>query len=354
MVLQPLIIGYILLSILEKTYEIFAISAILYISFIIFCRDTEVFINMRSDKPKRKKRTWLRVTGIVLLLLVIGIGAYAFTVWNSLTDAVDTMHQPVERETSKREESLSLSKKEPFSVLMLGVDEREGDSGRSDTMIVLTVNPEKKSVKMLSIPRDTRTEIVGHGTTDKINHAYAFGGVAMSMDTVENFLDIPIDYYMQINMEGFKDIVDAVGGVTVNNDLDFTYDGVHFAKGSITLDGEDALKFSRMRKQDPRGDFGRQLRQRLIIQAVLKEGASLNSLTNFNDIFSALSKNIKTNLTFDEMVDIQKNYKDAAGSIDQMTITGTGQTINKIWYLIVSDAEKTKIQNELKEHLAVN
>ncbi|MCE4049444.1 MULTISPECIES: LytR family transcriptional regulator [Bacillaceae] len=309
---------------------------------------------MRSEKPKKKKRKWLRITGIILLILLIGIGAYVYTVYNSLSNAVNSMHEPVDRETTKRTETLSLEQQEPFSVLMLGVDERDGDSGRSDTMIVMTVNPEKKSVKMLSIPRDTRTEIVGHGTTDKINHAYAFGGVAMSMDTVENFLDIPIDYYMQINMEGFKDIVDSVGGVTVNNDLDFTYEGVHFPEGQVTLDGEKALKFSRMRYEDPRGDFGRQLRQRMIIQAVLKEGASLNSLTNFDDIFAALSKNIKTNLTFDEMVDIQKNYKQAAGNIEQLTINGTGQTIDGVWYLIVDDAEKTNIQTELKDHLKVN
>lgn len=307
---------------------------------------------MRSEKPKKKKRKWLRITGLILLILLIGIGVYGYTIWNSLTSAVDSMHEPVDRETTKRTETLNLEQQEPFSVLMLGVDERDGDSGRSDTMIVMTVNPEKKSVKMLSIPRDTRTEIVGHGTTDKINHAYAFGGVAMSMDTVENFLDIPIDYYMQINMEGFKDIVDSVGGVTVNNDLDFTYVGVHFPKGEVTLNGEKALKFSRMRYEDPRGDFGRQLRQRLIIQAVLKEGASLNSLTNFDDIFAALSKNIKTNLTFDEMVNIQKNYKQAAGNIEQFTINGTGQKIDGIWYLLVDDAEKTKIQTALKDHLS--
>ncbi|MGG4407119.1 LytR family transcriptional regulator [Niallia taxi] len=308
---------------------------------------------MRSEKPKKKKRKWLRIIGLILLILLIGIGVYGYTIWNSLTSAVDSMHEPVDRETTKRTETLNLEQQEPFSVLMLGVDERDGDSGRSDTMIVMTVNPEKKSVKMLSIPRDTRTEIVGHGTTDKINHAYAFGGVAMSMDTVENFLDIPIDYYMQINMEGFKDIVDSVGGVTVNNDLDFTYEGVHFPKGEVTLNGEKALKFSRMRYEDPRGDFGRQLRQRLIIQAVLKEGASLNSLTNFDDIFAALSKNIKTNLTFDEMVNIQKNYKQAAGNIEQFTINGTGQKIDGIWYLLVDDAEKTKIQTALKDHLSV-
>ncbi|MFT8322878.1 MAG: LytR family transcriptional regulator [Bacillus sp. (in: firmicutes)] len=308
---------------------------------------------MESNKPKKKKRVWLRITLSILLLVILAVGAYVVTVYKSLTDAVDTMHQPVERTTSKRVETIELKNKEPFSILMLGVDERDGDSGRSDTMIVLSVNPNNNSVKMLSIPRDTRTEIIGHGTTDKINHAYAFGGVAMSMDTVENFLDIPIDYYMQINMDGFKDIVNSVGGVTVNNDLDFTYEGVHFPKGSINLDGEKALKFSRMRYDDPRGDYGRQLRQREIIQAVIKEGASLNSLANFGDIFNALSKNIKTNLTFDEMVEIQQHYKNAANNITQETITGSGQTINKVWYLVVPESEKEKIQNEMKKQLEI-
>lgn len=89
-------------------------------------------------------------------------------------------------------------------------------------MIVLTVNPNDKSMQMVSIPRDTRTEIIGKGFDDKINHAYAFGGPEMSIATVENFLDIPIDYFVQVNMESFKDIVDAVGGVTVNNKLEFS------------------------------------------------------------------------------------------------------------------------------------
>ncbi|RFU61506.1 LytR family transcriptional regulator [Bacillus sp. V59.32b] len=300
-------------------------------------------------RQRKKKKKWPKIVGIICLLLLVAGGAYVYSVYNSLTNAVETMHTPVDREKS----DIAFNKKEPFTVLMLGVDEREGDRGRSDTMIVLAVNPETNSVKMLSIPRDTRTEIVGHGTTDKINHAYAFGGVKMAMDTAENFLDIPIDYYMQINMEGFKDIVDAVGGVTVNNDLDFTSEGVHFAKGQITLNGEEALNYSRMRKQDDRGDFGRQLRQRQIIQAVLKEGASVSTLTNYDDIFKALSTNVKTNLTFDEMVDIQQNYRSAAKKVDQMTIESTGTKINGVYYGIVSDEEKQRVQKELKTQLKI-
>ncbi|KON70179.1 trascriptional regulator [Peribacillus butanolivorans] len=308
---------------------------------------------MRNEKKKKKKRTWLKVVGIVVLLIILGGGAFAFSVWNSLTKTVDTMHTPIDRNTDKRTKDLALSDQEPFSILMLGVDERDGDKGRSDTMIVLTVNPQKKSVKMLSIPRDTRTEIVGHGTQDKINHAFAFGGAAMSMDTVENFLDIPIDYYMKINMEGFKDIVDAVGGVTVQNNLDFTYEGVHFAKGSINLNGEEALKYSRMRYDDPNGDYGRQSRQRSIIEAVITEGASISSLTKYDKVFDALSRNIQTNLTFDDMMDIQKNYRDASKDISQSTIQGNGKKIDGIYYNIVSEEEQEKVQTELKEHLSI-
>ena len=92
----------------------------------------------------------------------------------------------------------------------------------------------------------------------------------MSVKTVENFLDVPIDYYIEVNMEGFKDIVDAVGGIDINNDMDFTIDNVHYPKGDLHLDGEKALLFTRMRYQDTRGDFGRQMRQRQVIQAVIK------------------------------------------------------------------------------------
>ncbi len=307
---------------------------------------------MRSEKRK-KKRTWLRVTGIVVLLLIIGIGGYVYSVYRSLTNAVDTMHQPLDRKSEKRAEDVSLENKQPFSVLLLGVDQRKGDKGRSDTMIVLTVNPKLNSVKMLSIPRDTRTEIVGKGTVDKINHAYAFGNEEMSMNTVEHFLDIPIDYFIKVNMEGFRDIVDAVGGITVNNDLDFSQGGYHFPKGQVTLDGKKALAYTRMRYDDPRGDFGRQLRQREIIQGVMREGASLSSLTKYQGIFSALGNNVRTNLTFDQMMDIQKNYRSAAGNIEQMTIKGDGSKINGIYYYIVPDKEKQRLHNELTAQLEV-
>jgi LCP family protein required for cell wall assembly len=306
---------------------------------------------MRSDKHRKKKR-WPKVVGIILLILILGGGLYGFMVYRSLDNALNSIHKPLERDKSeKRKQELALENKDPFSVLLLGVDERKNDKGRSDTMIVLTVNPKDESMEMLSIPRDTLTEIVGKGNKDKINHAYAFGGIPMAIDTVEKFTDIPIDYYIKMNMDGFKDIVDAVDGVNVKNDLSFSSDGFDFPKKELSLNGEEALAYARMRHGDPRGDFGRQLRQRQVIEGVINKGASLSSLWNYNDIFKALGSNVETNLTFNEMISIQKNYSAARKNTQQFTVKGEGQTIDGIWYYIVTDEEKQNIQDRLKKHL---
>jgi LCP family protein required for cell wall assembly len=309
---------------------------------------------MRSDKHKhkKKKRRGLKVFLAILAILLMGVGVYAYSVYHSLNKAVDSMHAPIARHQSdKRLHPVSLDNKDPFSVLILGVDQRKNDTGRSDTMILAAVNPEKQSVQLLSIPRDTRTEIVGKGTEDKINHAYAFGGVPMSIATVEKFLDIPIDFYIKVNMEGFKDIVDAVNGVTVQNDLDFTYEGEHFPKGTLHLNGVQALKYSRMRYDDPRGDFGRQIRQRQILEGILAKGMDFSSLWKYGDILNALEKNVKTNLTMDDMMKIQQNYKAARKHIYQNEIKGEGTKINGIYYYIVSDSEKQRLSQLFKDQL---
>ena len=307
---------------------------------------------MRQQKQKRKRK-WLRVLGIACLILFLTLSGLIYYAWHTFSKNIDSMHNPLDRVSELREEDVSLSNSEPFSVLLVGVDKRDGDSGRSDTMIVLTVNSSTNKIEMLSIPRDTRTEIIGHGTVDKINHAYAFGGIEMSMDTVENLLDIPIDYYIEVNMESFKDIIDALNGVTVENNLDFTYDGVHFPIGTITLDGEDALKYSRMRYEDPNGDFGRQQRQRQIIEAVISKGASFSSLTRFDDIFDTLGENVSTNLSFKEIMSIQKNYKSAVNNIEDATLQGSGTKIGGVYYYIPNEEHLSEVKANLKEQLEI-
>nr|WP_309098524.1 LytR family transcriptional regulator [Fredinandcohnia onubensis] len=312
---------------------------------------------MEKTKKKKMSKTkkWIVSLVTIIGVLILGLGGYAFYLYSSVENTVESMHIPIDREKSeKRTEAVEFKERDPISILLMGVDERKGDSGRSDTLIVLTVNPNEKSTQMVSIPRDTRTEIIGKGFDDKINHAYAFGGPEMAIDTVENFLDIPIDYYIQVNMESFKDIVNAVGGVTVDNSFAFSSGGYSFDEGSITLNGDEALAYSRMRYEDPRGDFGRQDRQRQIIQAVIKQGASLTSLPKAGDILNIFGENIQTNLTFDQMLDIQKNYKAASTTLEQSQIAGRGTRIDGIYYYIVPEEERTALTAKLKQHLEMS
>ncbi|PER86559.1 LytR family transcriptional regulator [Bacillus cereus] len=299
-----------------------------------------------------RKRIVFWILGI-LGVIIIGSGIYAYNIYSSVTKTLDEVHKPLKRDKdSKGTDETKINKSEPISILLLGADERGNDKGRSDSLMVITLNPKNNSMKTLSVPRDTYTEIVGKGKSDKINHAYAFGGIDMSVATVEKFLNIPINFYIEVNMEGFKDIVDAVDGVDVNNDLEFSLERNHFKKGNIHLNGKEALAFTRMRKEDPRGDFGRQMRQRQVMQAVIKKGAGFSSLTSYGNVLTAIQKNVKTNLTQDQMFDMQKNYKDCLKNSEDIQIPGDGhKAADGIWYYYASDQAKQDLTNKLKVHL---
>jgi len=301
-----------------------------------------------------KKKILFWILGIIGVLVIAG-GVYAYTVYSNVSNALNTVHKPLDRDKSdKRDKKVEIADNKPISILLMGVDQEDNGTGRSDSLMLFTLNPKTKSMKITSIPRDSYTEIVGKGKKDKINHAYAFGGIDMSVKTVENFLNVPVDHYIEVNMAGFKDIVDAVGGVDVNNDLEFTSRNQHFAKGNIHLNGETALKYTRMRYEDPRGDFGRQMRQRQVIQAVIKKGASVSSLASYGDVLKAIEKNVKTSLTQDQMFDIQKNYKDCMQNSEEIQIPGDGhKAADGIWYYYVPDAAKQDITNKLRAHLEV-
>lgn len=313
-----------------------------------------------SNKRKKQRRPrWLRIILIAMTLFIIGGGIYLYNVYSNVVNAVDNMNSPLDREVSeKRPEEVLFNDKDPLSILLVGVDEREGDNGRTDSMLVMTLNPDLKSSKIVSIPRDTRAELIDpddpeENTVSKMNHAYAFGGIEMTINSIEHFLNVPIDYYVEINMEGFKDIVDAVGGIDVYNEYEFELDGVFLTEGQHHLDGEEALQYARMRKQDPLGDFGRQERQKEVISKVIDKGLSLKTLTSYDDILSALEKNVKTNLTLDEILAIQKQYKEAAETIEKVEIPGENETINDVYYYSVDDETRQTLSDEIRTHLGL-
>lgn len=316
---------------------------------------------MEQKKSKKKKNSLMKKVGYsigaVFLVLLIAGGLFTWKIYSDVTSTTDEIYQDVDKEEA-RQKPVEIGNKEPFSVLLLGVDTGDlgrTEQGRSDTMMVVTVNPNTEQTSILSIPRDTYTEIVGRGTMDKINHAYAFGGVSMSMNTVQNLLDIPIDYYVEVNMQGVKDIVDTLGGVQVTPPLSFDIEGYSFTEGqTVTLDGNKALAYSRMRYEDPNGDYGRQARQRQIIVAAMSKVASLSTITNYQGILNTLENTMQTNLSFDNMVSIFNDYRGAASNINEIQLEGSGTKIDGIYYAIVDDNDLFKMSSLLKEQLEIN
>lgn len=318
----------------------------------------------RSNKnrnKKKKKSVGKIVLSIVLLIMLVvtAVGGYvAWQVWSDLQSTTEEMYEDAEdreEHTARQEKPVDVDKGEdPFSVLLLGID-IDGDNveyGRSDTMMLVTVNPNTNKTTIVSIPRDTYTEIIGRGTQDKINHAHAFGKASMAMNTVQNLLDIPVDYYLSVNMESMQQMVDAVGGITVTPPLSFSQGEYQFTQGEPThMDGAKALAYTRMRKSDPEGDYGRQLRQRQVIEGAMKSIASVDSIMNYRSILGTMGNTMKTNMSFDEMQDLFSNYRGAANDIEQDQLSGSGTMMNGIYYEIIPEEELNRVQNHLKSEL---
>ncbi|GEN87139.1 LCP family protein [Oceanobacillus sp. FSL W8-0428] len=306
-----------------------------------------------DNKIRKKRKKWPFIVGGIILFFVLVIGGGAFFVWSQVGKVVESMHNPLERDNDpgrKDEINRLYNDSDAVNILLLGVDERDGDAGRSDTMILLSLNPKTDSMVMLSIPRDTYVNIPGRGM-DKINHAYAFGGTQLSVETVEQAFDLPVHSYIRVNMEGFEQGIDALGGVTVQNSTAFSQDGHEFNEGNVNLNGEEALSYIRMRKQDSRGDMGRNERQRDVIVAAMDEAASFSSITKASNILDILGNNVQTDLDMKRLQTLFKDYSGTRKNVETLEISGDGQTINGVWYYIVPEEEINHINSTITEHM---
>lgn len=197
----------------------------------------------------------------VSVVLVGGITGWAVYSANKINTKVYEKLNPSDEQYDLDYDQL---KQEPFNVLLLGVDTGEfgrTDSGRSDSMIVAHINLKKKEYTLMGVERDLLVDIADQGMQDKLNAAYAYGGASCSVKTVEKMLDIQIPYFVSIDMGDFQKILKEIGAVQVENEFEFSSDGFDFPKGKLTLSPEEALSWARMRYEDPRGDYGRQMRQ---------------------------------------------------------------------------------------------
>jgi len=315
----------------------------------------------RSDKNKKmglptKIVLWfLGILVVLALLAVIYLGFKIFSVGGSI-------HNPLDRDKSSlRDKEVNLDDGDPFTIALFGVDsdaKRDANGGgqRSDTVMVLSINPQKKTTEIVSIPRDTQAEIVGKGTKEKINHAYAYGGPDMAVKSVEKLLNVPIDHYATIDMDGMKDMIDTVGGIDVTSNASFSYDGYQFSEGVQShMDGEEAMAFIRSRKEEGAGgDFGRQERQQLVIQGLANKLTSVSSVTHFNSLMNHVEDNVKTDLTVGELNKIRSNYNDANKQVNRHQLEGQGGIQEDgLYYFIPSESSLSEIESNIKDNLGM-
>ena len=313
----------------------------------------------RSQKHKKPKKRWFRIFVITFLVVLIAGGATFAYVANKTFQTAKQSEVELSRgdKSEKRAAAVDLTK-DHFSVLLVGTDERKGDtSSRADTMIVATFNKAEQSISMLSIPRDSLVMIPSVGYEDKINHSYAYGGIDSTIETVESLLDIPIDYYGAINFNGVVAIVDAVGGIDVDVKLPIDtlnssdkQGGVKLEPGLQRLNGEEALAYARMRYQDPEGDIGRTKRQQQVVQAIIDQSTSFGSITKLNKLMDATGDNFTTNMSLTEAFQLQPFAK-SLNAVNRIDLKGADTKINGTYYYQLDPASLSDAKSTLKEQL---
>ena len=299
----------------------------------------------------QRHKIWKWVLIIIGLFIVADVALLGKMYFDAKKSANSTYKQV---KTNKLRNTPDLNNGKPFTVLILGTDTGEYGrtyQGRSDTMMLAAVSPKEKKTTLVSIPRDTKVAIPGYGYNNKINAAYSYEGTKGAVNIVQSYLDVPVDYYIEMNMKGLEELSAAVGPVKVENDLEFTNLNKTFKKGTVTINEDNILAYTRMRYEDPRGDYGRQLRQRMVLEALVKKIATIGSITKYQSILNAISSNMKTNLTFDDMKAIATKYG-SASEIEQVQLQGESQMIDGVSYEVVPQSNLDKVTSQLKKALA--
>ncbi|UYX52425.1 LCP family protein [Bacillus thuringiensis] len=338
--------------------------------------------NTRS-KPKNSKKKTKIIISVILLVLIIG-GGYTWFLVNKASSAVrNAAHDLARGDKSDLRAKAVKPITNNVSVLIMGVDESDvrgkeyGEAIRTDALLLATFNKDSKTVKLLSIPRDTYTYIPVEKKKDKITHAHAFGstkngkdgGPQASIDAVEKLMNVPVDYFVKFNFKSFMKIVDDLGGIEVDVPVEFTEqdsndnaDAIHLKKGVQKLNSEEALALARTRHID--SDAMRGQRQQLVIEAILKKLTSAGSVTKVGNIIDDINGQFVTNLTFDDMLSFYKYGSDS--EIEKLQLQGEDcymakgdDTCSKsagggrTYYYNPDKKELANVTNELRSHLGL-
>lgn len=292
---------------------------------------TDLFSNMQEEQVRQRHP--VRATLLVILVLVLVAGALAGGyVWN-LARTFNEGTQTIAGAIPENSPAKTGAAEDSHNILLIGSDTREpGADARSDTMMLVHVPGDRSAVYVMSIMRDTWTDIPGHGE-HKINAAMALGGVPLMVETVQGLLDVPIDHVAVIDFEGFKGLTHALGGVEVDNAQAFRShggDGEYFAAGPVTLQGDSALKFVRERYAFADGDYQRVRNQQAFMRGLLTKLISAETLGNPVRL-SAAAGAISPYLSVDEGLDAVRVGELAvelrsvrSGDIEMFTLPNAG------------------------------
>ena len=242
----------------------------------------------------------------------------------------------------------------PFTVYVTGIDTYGSVNtvARSDVNLIVTVNPKTKQILMTSIPRDCEIELNKNGEMDKLTHTGIYG-TSETISTIEDFLDVQINYFARTNFSGMTNIVDALGGITVDSDYKFKtlHGNYQIEKGINEMDGDKALCFVRERYSLPNGDFDRGRNQQKVLKAMLDKAMSPKIITNFNNILSAIEGSFETDMSSKEiksLLNMQLNDM-ADWSVYNVQVQGQGYKTTKtfsMWgtevYVMKPDTKQVK------------
>jgi LCP family protein required for cell wall assembly len=320
----------------------------------------------RIDRVKKKQRKkWtLRILALVVIALIFGVGFLGAQIWGVFANSGKHFAQ------SKLRDTQGNLKDKPFTVLLIGADQRGAHSKdwRSDVLILVAVNPKTKSAKIVSIPRDIYTMIPNSGgVKTKINASAYYGyksGVGPIQnirEAVENLLQVPVDYYAKLNFQGFEDAVNALGGVDVDVKFPFHQQMIggkmaYFEPGKHHLNGAEALAYVRMRHMDPKGDLGRNERQREVLTNLMDKIASVQGVFNFGDVLKAVGDNFEMSFKpsdIPSLVDLyrqipKQNIESIAMKVTFDNVPGVGDV--DILHKDERDRIRKILQDELNYH----
>lgn len=291
----------------------------------------------RPRRPKKERRFRHRGLVIVLIVLAALVGIYhlVFGPIDSKLAFDDTEGSGLSQELSWHLPGT------PYYVLLLGSDAREGDTvSRTDTMMLARIDPIESKVTLVSIPRDTMVQIEGQGT-QKINAAYAFGGAAGAVKAVSDLTGASIAHVAVVKFDGVSNIVDYLGGVTVNVPVavnDPYYTGLVLPAGEQTMDGNTAMLFSRVRHGFANGDYQRQEDQRILLQAILNKCLSL-APSQIPGLVDAASGLVSTDMHCSSILPLLLRFVITSPTVYSCSIQGTSQMVGGVSYEVVDSSE---------------